>query len=406
MKIQRYNRGIGLRITLRISIGFFMVVMLMLALAFVGLKHMAQVNVQIKNIVENNNVKIELAQIMQHALHERALSMHSVAVLKDEFLQDDEYIRFNIMGTRYLNARKMLEGLVLTDNEKEILSKIRSLTKDTQPYVQEVIQIGLDTRDPIIFDKIRELAIPKQRLIAEQVQKLVALQKEQATIALNHEQSSYRNARSLMLLLGSLATILGLIIAVFVIRHVTKLAKQLEHKALHDELTGLPNRLLFQDRLQNSLLRGQRQGMSFSVILIDLDRFKVVNDSLGHHVGDLLLQEVARRLINSVRKVDTVARLGGDEFVIILESLNHDEVLQFAEKLVSIISEPFLLAGHELDVGVSMGIASYPEQGQDCSTLVNRADIAMYEAKRKNIPYTCYTDKMKKQSLNVVRLKN
>lgn len=87
MKNQKYNRGIGLRISLRISLGFFMVVILMLALAFVGLKHMAQVNAQIKNIVENNNVKIELAQIMQHALHERALSMHSVAVLKDEFLQ-------------------------------------------------------------------------------------------------------------------------------------------------------------------------------------------------------------------------------------------------------------------------------------------------------------------------------
>lgn len=406
MKNQKYNRGIGLRISLRISLGFFMVVILMLALAFVGLKHMAQVNAQIKNIVENNNVKIELAQIMQHALHERALSMHSVAVLKDEFLQDEEYIRFNIMGTRYINARKTLESLNLTDEEKEILSEIRSLTKETQPYVQEVIQIGLDTQDPIIFDKIRELAIPKQRLIAEQVKKLVALQKEQATIALNHEQSSYRTSRNLMLLLGSLATILGLIIAIFVIRHVTTLAKQLEYQALHDELTGLPNRLLFQDRLNNSLKRGQRQAMSFSIILIDLDRFKAVNDSLGHNVGDLLLQEVARRLRCNVRKMDTVARLGGDEFVIILESLNHDEVLQFTEKLVNSINEPFLLAGHEIDVGVSMGISSYPEQGQDCSTLVNRADIAMYEAKRKNLPYFCYTDNINKHSLNVVRLKN
>jgi len=146
--------------------------------------------------------------------------------------------------------------------------------------------------------------------------------------------------------------------------------------------------------------------MSFSIILIDLDRFKAVNDSLGHHVGDLLLQEVARRLRSNVRKMDTVARLGGDEFVIIVESLNHDEVVQFAEKLVHSINEPFLLAGHDIDVGVSMGIASYPEQGQDCSTLVNRADIAMYEAKQKNIPYTSYTDDMKKHNLNVVRLNN
>ncbi|MDH5660600.1 MAG: MCP four helix bundle domain-containing protein, partial [Gammaproteobacteria bacterium] len=214
MSYQRYNRGIGLRIQLRISIGFIMIVSLMLALAFVGLKHMAQVNLQIKNIVENNNVKIELGQIMQTALHERALSMHSIAVLKDAFLQDDEFIHFNSMGISYLNARKDLEALNLTSDEKEILSNIRILTKETQPYVQQVIQIGLDTQDPVIFDKIRELAIPKQRLIAEQVKKLVALQKEQALLALNNEQTSYKNARSLMLLLGSLATILGLTIAI------------------------------------------------------------------------------------------------------------------------------------------------------------------------------------------------
>ena len=401
MNTRIYSQGIGLRI----SIGFLMVVLLMVALTFVALKHMAQVNFQIKDIVENNNVKIELGQIMQQALHERALSMHSVAVLKDVFLQDDEFRRFNIMGARYVDARRKLEELTLTNQEKDILSEIQILTKDTQPYVQEVIQLGLDTSGPIIFDKIRELAIPKQRLIVEQVKKLVSLQQQQATAALNDEQSSYENARTLMLLLGGVAAILGILIAIFVIRHVTKQAAQLEHQALHDELTGLANRLLFQDRLKSSILRGQRQAMSFSTILIDLDDFKEVNDSLGHNVGDFVLQEVARRLINNVRKMDTVARLGGDEFVIILESLEHDQVIQFADKLVSAISEPFLLAGHEINVGISMGIASYPEHGQDGTTLINRADVAMYEAKRNKVSYISYSDKIKKSTnLNLVRI--
>lgn len=401
MKTKTYTQSISLRI----SVGFLIVVLLMVTLTFVGLKHMAQINSQMKNIVENNNVKIELAQIMQNALHERALSMHSVAVLNDEFLQDDEFMHFNIMGTRYLNARKKLEGLALTNNEKTILSEIRVLTQDTQPYVQDVIQLGLDTNKPIIFDKIRELAIPKQRLIIEQVKKLVALQKEQATTALNNEQSSYKYVRNLMLLLGGMATLLGTLIAIFVIRYVTKQADQLEHQALHDELTGLDNRLLFYERLNNSIMRGQRQAMSFSTILIDLDHFKAVNDSMGHNVGDLLLREVARRLKHKVRKMDTVARLGGDEFVIILESLNHDEVIKFVEKLVSAISEPFLLSGHEISVGISMGVASYPEHGQDSTTLVNRADIAMYEAKRNNTPYVCYSDNIKKnKNLSLVRI--
>ena len=391
----QYTHGIGLRI----SIGFFMVVLLMVALTFVGLKHMAQVNFQIKNIVENNNVKIELGQIMQNALHERALSMHSVAVLKDAFLQDDEFVRFNIMGVKYLNARRKLESLILTRNEKTILAKIRVLTQDTQPYVQEVIELGLDTNDPIIFEKIRELAIPKQRLIAEQVKELVFLQEKQAKIALNEEQESYINARNLMLLLGALAIALAILIAMFVIRHVTRQANLLEHQALHDELTGLANRLLFQDRLKKSILGGQRQASSFSIILIDLDQFKVVNDSLGHNVGDLLLQEIARRLKNNVRKMDTVARLGGDEFVIILDSIGNEQVIKFAEKLVKVIAEPFLLARNEIEIGISMGISSYPEHGHDCITLVNRADMAMYEAKRKNIPYTLYSDKINKVTI-------
>ena len=278
MKIQTYTQGIGSRI----SLGFLMVVLLMVTLTIIGLKHMAQVNFQIKNIVENNNVKITLGHIMQNALHERALSMHSIAVLKDEFLQDDEFMHFNIMGVRYVNARKKLESLILTEKEKEILDEVRRLTKDTQPYVQQVIELGLDRNDPIIFDKIRELAIPKQRLIIQQVKQLVLLQQEQAKMALNDEQSSYEQARSLMLLLGGAATLLAILIAYFVIQHVTKQAALLEHQALHDELTGLANRLLFQDRLKNSILRGQRQGMSFSTLLIDLDQFKAVNDFYGH----------------------------------------------------------------------------------------------------------------------------
>jgi len=401
MHTRTYTKGIGLRI----SIGFLVVVLLMVALTFIGLQHMARVNLQMKNIVENNNVKVALGQIMQDALHERALIMHTLPVLKDPFMQDDEFIRFNSMGARYVKARKELDNLVLTDSEKEILSEIRVLTKNTQPFVQDVIELGLlGTSNSLIFDKIREIAIPKQRMIAEHVRNLVVLQQQQAESALNKEQVAYEQARTLMFLLGGIAAILGILIAIFVLRRVTKQAALLEHQALHDELTGLANRALFDDRLKNSVLRGQRQAVTFSTILIDLVRFKSINDSFGHNIGDLLLKEVARRLKASVRKMDTVARLGGDEFVVVLEALDHANLIQFTEKLVETMNKPFLLAGHEINVGISMGISSYPEHGHDCATLINRADIAMYEAKRKNTPYVYFTDKIKKKAnLNLVR---
>jgi len=388
MKIKMNTHKIGLPI----GTGFLIMVLLMVALTLVGLSYIAQVNSRMKHIVENNNVKIALAQIMQNALLERALSMHAIAVYKDEFLKDEEYMYFNHQGSNYYSARKSLEELTTSSEELAILFNIRTLTQQTQPEVQEVIELGLGRYDPTVFETIRKQTIPKQRLIIEQVNKLVSLQKEQATTALKGAQSSYDNARNLMVLLGSLATLLGLVITFFVLRHVTRQARQLEHQALHDELTGLPNRVLFYDRLKNAIKRGQRQVASFSIILLDLDRFKLVNDTLGHHVGDQLLQEVARRLKSNVRELDTVARLGGDEYMILFESLSIDKVIQLVDKLSLIIAEPFLLAGEKIDVGASMGIASYPEHGQDCMTFIKRADAAMYEAKRNGTAYMYYVE--------------
>lgn len=391
MKTRIYTDGIGLRL----SFSFFVMLILMAALTYVALNHMANVNSRMQHIVENSNAKIAFAQVMRHALHERALSMHAIAVLDDAFLQYEEYMHFNTLGSLFYSARTNLEALITTQDEKEILSAIKELTQDTQPDVQQVVEMGLDGNKATIFEKIRTEAIPKQRLIADEVKKLVVLQEEQAKADLSYAQSSYIKARNLMFLLGSLTIVLGTFIAVFVIRHVTNQARQLEHQALHDELTALPNRLLFNDRLKSLILRGQRQSEPFSVILLDLNKFKIINDSLGHNVGDLLLQEVSRRLKKAVRKMDTVARLGGDEFVVLLESVSAEQAIQFAEKLVDCFSSPFLLAGQEVDVGVSMGISSYPDHGHDCVTLVNRADIAMYNAKRKKQPFFCYTDKIK-----------
>ncbi len=375
----------------------------MVALTFVGLSHIAQVKSQMEHIVENSDVKIELAQVMHNALQERALGMHLIAVLDDEFLKDDEFMRFNHFGAEYYGARKKLEALSTTPKELAILANIRRLTRQTQPDVNAVVQLGLEnSNQQLILDKIRKQAIPKQRLISVEVAKLVSLQRSQAKAALVNAQVLYKNARNLMILLGSLAVLLGIFIAIFVVRRVMIQASVLEHQALHDDLTGLANRVLFHDRLKKAITRSQRQAVPFSIILLDLNRFKQVNDMLGHHVGDLLLQEVARRLKGYVREMDTVARLGGDEYVLILESLSPERATQLAEKLAVVIAQPFLLAGQEIDVGVSMGIVSYPVHGQDCMTLINRADAAMYEAKRKGLPYFCYTDHMVKRNKGMV----
>ncbi len=167
------------------------------------------------------------------------------------------------------------------------------------------------------------------------------------------------------------------------ITNVKMVEKHLVHLAHHDMLTGLPNRLLFNDRLDQALIKSHRDKSIVAVIFIDLDRFKPINDTFGHRIGDLLLQAVAERLRGCVREEDTVARLGGDEFTIILEEIfNSQDAAKIAQKILTTISSPFVIEGHKLNIGASIGISVFPLDGQDSETLVKHADKAMYKIKQ------------------------
>jgi diguanylate cyclase (GGDEF)-like protein/PAS domain S-box-containing protein len=161
-----------------------------------------------------------------------------------------------------------------------------------------------------------------------------------------------------------------------------ELTERLSHQAQHDALTGLPNRLLFQDRLGQALAMAERHRHQVAVLYMDLDRFKFINDTLGHSSGDALLALAARRLDACIRKSDTLARLGGDEFTVVLTELNDSrDAMRVAGKLIEAMREPFNIDGRELYVSVSMGISLYPEDGTDCESLMVNADVAMYRAK-------------------------
>ncbi len=161
-----------------------------------------------------------------------------------------------------------------------------------------------------------------------------------------------------------------------------QLTDKLAYQAQHDTLTGLPNRALFGDRLHRALAQARRQGWLAAVLFVDLDRFKQINDTLGHSVGDALLQQVARRLESCIRRTDTLARMGGDEFTVLLTEL-HDQhyVLTVAQKLLDALQAPFQIDTFELFVTASIGVSVYPRDGKDAATLQRNADSAMYCAK-------------------------
>jgi diguanylate cyclase (GGDEF)-like protein len=164
------------------------------------------------------------------------------------------------------------------------------------------------------------------------------------------------------------------------------LEDQIEHNkdlALHDMLTGLPNRRLFEDRMTSTLERSRRTGAGMALLVIDLDGFKKVNDTLGHHVGDLVLQCVASAFAERVRRSDTVARTGGDEFSVILEGpANRDEAEKVGNSLRQLLSNPLDVEGRDVRVAASIGIALFPEDASDAESLCIAADRRMYDIKR------------------------
>jgi diguanylate cyclase (GGDEF)-like protein/PAS domain S-box-containing protein len=183
---------------------------------------------------------------------------------------------------------------------------------------------------------------------------------------------------------------------------------RIQHLALHDALTGLPNRILLQDRLAKALAAARRQGDKVALLFLDLDRFKDINDSLGHSVGDLLLQGVAERLKTWGREQDTVARLSGDEFVLMLTHVKDvPDAAVAAERLMDAMTAEFVIQGHSLSIGCCIGISIFPEHGADSETLIKNADAAMYRAKadgRYNFRF--FTDDMSAQAVERLTLES
>ncbi len=242
--------------------------------------------------------------------------------------------------------------------------------------------------------------------MSDEIDNLLRLQQKQTQQAVTGAAESYHDARVLLLWLCSSVLIISLMVGIIVMRRVMKQSRELEYKALFDDLTGLPNRSLFFDRLGQAALTYKNEQKPFSIVLLDLDRFKEVNDLRGHHIGDLLLKQVAQNISATMRRSDTVARLGGDEFVLLLPGVVSGSAEVIVQKLLAALCHRVNLDGYMVDIAASMGIASYPEHDVDISRLLLKADIAMYAAKGANVGYRIYTPEMEVLAAKNVELQN
>jgi len=187
---------------------------------------------------------------------------------------------------------------------------------------------------------------------------------------------------------------------------VYKRQDELEYQAMHDSLTGLPNRLMLHQRLEYHLLIASRERQNLIFMMLDLNRFKEINDTLGHHVGDSLLVQVGERISQMLRSVDTVARLGGDEFAILLPNTNHNQAILVSESINQALEKPFNVSDYELPISASIGIAEWPSDGDDSHTLMQHADVAMYISKREKSGHHFYSASEDSHSIDRLSLAN
>jgi len=194
----------------------------------------------------------------------------------------------------------------------------------------------------------------------------------------------------------------------FEIKQREKTEELLDYKAHHDELTHLSNRALFLDRLEHAIKKAKRQEHTLAVLFIDLDRFKEINDSLGHEMGDRVLIEIAERLRENLREIDTIARLGGDEFTLIVEDIDgNDKVNEIASRVLKILQQPIQIDHHQLYVTSSIGISIYPLDGTDAQNLLRNADSAMYKAKIEGRnSYQYYTEELTRHAYERILLES
>ncbi|GMQ96448.1 MAG: hypothetical protein BMS9Abin15_0119 [Gammaproteobacteria bacterium] len=220
----------------------------------------------------------------------------------------------------------------------------------------------------------------------------------------NIEVTFFETVVSLVLFGGGCFVILVARISLLSIYNIKRIAALERHNALHDELTNLPNRTYLYHRISESLVKARNTHSNVAIFIMDLDRFKEINDTLGHHVGDRVLQQVAPRLRHVVRDTDIVARLGGDEFSILLPNADLETAITLSRRIIEIMKEPINVEQHNLKVGLSIGICLFPEHGNDSDTLLQRADVAMYIAKRNNSGYSVYDPELDIYSVNRLNL--
>ncbi len=384
------------RISLITGTAFVALIALICGLAANGLLQLHTLGTQLSTVVEQHNRKIDLITQTQVAAHTRTDSLFRMALADDPFERDELFLSFNRAGFLVGSGRNALRQMGFTAEEQYSFDAQARLIVDIQTVQDQVVDLLKADQNTEARRMLMQEAIPLQESFNQQLAEMRLLYHQANLAAQRQAQQTYQHTFLLTLAFGIVAIAMALLIAWRTVRKVSLKSQlideqmvelersraALRQEATHDPLTGLANRRLFYDRLQQAIRHANRYGGRVGILYVDLDRFKAINDQHGHHVGDAVLTEVAKRLSSGIRDSDSVARLGGDEFVVLLEGVQgREEFVATAHKIEESLRTDSNLYGIDLKIAASIGQALYPDDGADEDALMRAADAAMYRIK-------------------------
>lgn len=369
-------------IRMLVTTGFMVVLALMFSLAAISLLQLQSINASMEKLAGVTNIKMAAANDMRDAIRLRADSLKTMQLTEDIFDRDTEHQNFINHAGKYRSAREKLVSLGLDEREAAINRQLQQLTRESQPYNDKASELLMSAAPVAELNTVMQQAARLQGLILDKLEELVRLEQQNTQEALTVSREHYTGTRQLLLALTGIALLFSLLIARTVIRHVSAKNRQLAYQSSHDALTGLINRREFECRVERAIHNANAQAATHALLYLDLDQFKIINDTCGHAAGDELLQQLAQLLLGSVRHRDTLSRLGGDEFGMLFENCPLDKAVEIANNLLKIIKDfNFIRDDTTFTLGISIGVVPIDRSTRDIASTMSAADSACYIAK-------------------------
>ncbi len=365
-----------------ITMGFVSIVVVMILLSAFSLSKFRSVKQAMTTLVEQTNAKTRAANNMRDTIRTRSLALKNMQLETDIFKRDNIYMDFINYAARYRKARKNLQSFIMDTEEISILKELNLGARLSQPINLEAAELLMTDNSDKELDSILEEAEMLQKNVFYLLDELVDLENKYSDKALLQVNRNYKETQFLLLAMIMVAIIISLIVAIMVIKNVGIKNEKIAYQATHDSLTGLINRDAFETELINALKQIEVKHHESILFYMDLDHFKIVNDTCGHVAGDHLLKKLPILFEKHIRKHDSLARLGGDEFGLLLEDCNLKNAKKIAKNIQQEVEEfNFHWDNKAFKIGVSIGLVSLESHHLDIYELLAEADVACYAAK-------------------------